>query len=330
MAIPGAMLLAFAGPLAAQALLDPPSGTCSRHFLSQAVVVGRYTFKAYKNLQTGGACLEVEEQGDRDAGHKEKAIGRMADKLTRKDAGQIVFRRTIESFGQFTLGQTANPQYDIPKVENGADITGRGRPDFIVTNWSGGAHCCFSHYVFELEPRLGLLAEINDEDGNMAHFGELDGSRKYYFIGNDWTFAYWDASFADSPAPAVVLHFVDGGDGGTYRLAMDQMQRPRPSEKAWNKAIKEAKDAFAAGGSFGDGIGSALWSNMLNLIYTGHSDLAWKLFDEAWPRERPNRDKFLAGFCTQLKTSPYWPDLQGTMHGAPPACTGARSETSGQ
>ncbi|MGD0893787.1 MAG: hypothetical protein ABR923_19870 [Terracidiphilus sp.] len=324
--LPGMATIALAIPLAAQVPLDPPSSDCSRHFLNQTVVVGQYTFKAFKNPHTGAACLEVEEQGSQE----KKVMGRMADRLIRKESGQVVFRRTLESFGQFTLGQAAQPQYDIPKIENGADITGRGRPELIVTNWTGGSHCCFSHYVFELEPKLNLVAQISDADGDLSHFARLDGDRGFSYVGNDWTFAYWDASFLQSPAPAVVLHYVDDGRGGGFHLAMDKMQRPAPSDKAWKKAVQESQEAFAENTSSADGVGSELWSNMLDLIYTGHSDLAWKLYDEAWPAQRTDKDKLLAGFCSQLKTSPYWPDLQTTISNAPPSCSTTKSASSTQ
>jgi hypothetical protein len=303
------MMISLAGSRAAQAQIDPPSSDCSAWYLNQAVVVGAYTFKAFKNAETGAACLEVEERGV----HEKKVMGGMAGRLIRKDSGQVVFRRTSESFGQFTLGQAEQPKYKIAKIENGTDITGHGRPDMIVTNWSGGAHCCFSHFVFELQPKLTLLAEIDDADGDVAHFADLDGDRKYYFLSNDWTFGYWDASFTESPAPAVVLRLVDDGHAGSYHLAMDKMERPEPNQEAWNKAVHEARGAFAASGGFGDGIGSGLWSNMLNLIYTNHPDLAWKLMDEAWPAQRPGKEKFVSDFCSQLKTSPYWGDLGPTV-----------------
>lgn len=316
MGVVGVMAIGLAGSAAGQVPLDPPSGDCAGHFLNQAVVVGQYTFKAFKNPQTGAACLEVEVQGS----HEKKVMGRMAERFIHKESGEVIFRRTVESFGQFTLGQAARADHDIPKIENGTDLTGRGRPDMIVTNWTGGAHCCFTHYVFELEPKLTLLAEISDADGYVAYFTRLGGDRAYSYVGNDWTFAYWDASFAESPAPAVVLHFVDEGRVVGFHLAMDKMQRPAPSDKAWKKAVEESQEAFAVHSSSAGGVGSELWSNMLDLIYTGHSELAWKLYDEAWPAQRADKDKFLAGFCSQLKTSPYWPDLEPTIQNAPQNC----------
>jgi hypothetical protein len=69
---------------------------------------------------------------------------------------------------------------------------------------------------------------------------------------------------------------------------------------------------------------------MVNMIYTGHSNLAWKLLDETWltPNQSlaqaPNKDKFLSGFCSQLKTSQYWGDMEKTLEDVPSACTVAK------
>jgi len=317
----GLTVLASSILLAAQEPVEPLTPDCSARYLNQKTTAGPYVFKAYQNKRNGNACLEVEE-----AGHEGKVIGRIATKVTRKDTSDVVFRRTIDSFGQYKLGQAASPKDNIPQIENGADLTGRGRPDMIVTNWSGGARCCSVHLVFELEPALKLVARIDDGDGDLAHFVDMDGHKRYYYVGNDWTFAYWSATFIDSLAPAVVLRFVDDGQGGSYHLAIDKMRRPVPTPDEWSKAVSEARDAFAEEDPAGEGIGSALWSNMLNLIYSGHSDLAWKLFDETWPAEKTGKEKYLSSFCSQLKMSPYWPDLSKTIPDAPPSCASAKAE----
>lgn len=295
---------------AAQGPIEPSSRECSRINLTQTATVDQYVFRAYKDRVNGKGCLEVQE-----VRREGKIIGKIIPK--------VVFRKTLEGMGEYKLGQQADPQFGIPKIENGADITGRGRPDMIVINWTGGAHCCFSHFVFEVKPTLWLLASIDDGDGDYAHFADLDGNRRYYYVGNDWTFSYWDASFANSPSPTVVLRFVENAKPPGYHLAIDRMQRPVPTPAEWNKAVREASEAFGENSGFGDGIGFELWSNMLNLIYTGHSELAWKLFDQAWPRQRPGKEQFLSGFCGQLKSSPYWPDLDPTLKDTPPTCAAA-------
>lgn len=296
-----AITIAASVQLRAQGTIDPHSEVCDWLNLKEAAIVAGFDFHAYKDIESGKACLEI-LRGSRN--------------------GVVLFRKTAESFGEYRLGQKANAEYKIPKIEDGTDITGRGRPDMIVTAWSGGAHCCFVHMIFELKPELKVVARLDDGDGDLAHFVDLDSDGHYYYKGNDWTFAYWDASFADSAAPAVVLRFVDDDHGGRYHIALDKMRSPEPSAEQWKKATRDASDAFAQVSRLGDGIGSKLRSNMVNMIYTGHSKLAWKLLDETWPTQKPGKDKFLSDFCSQLKNSQYWVDMEKTLEAAPPVCSG--------
>ena len=61
----------------------------------------------------------------------------------------------------------------------------------------------------------------------------------------------------------------------------------------------------------------SFWGNMLDLIYTGHPDLAWKLVSGHWPRNLVPREEFLQGFCDRLASSPYFEALRPTLANAP-------------
>jgi hypothetical protein len=108
------------------------------------------------------------------------------------------------------------------------------------------------------------------------------------------------------------------------------MHKPDPTPEEWKERTKVTREAFGMDNPFSGGIGSWFWGSMLSLIYTGHSDLAWKLFDETWPPERQGKDKFLADFCSQLKTSPYWVDLESIVQSAPLTCARATPEETGR
>jgi hypothetical protein len=299
MVVVGFALAFVSGTASGQSSVDQPSAVCSAKYLSQTATVGQFVFKAYERGQDFSACLEV---------------------LTRK--GDVVFRRASKTYGQYTLGQAANAEFHAPKIENGTDVTGRGHPDMIVSLNTGGAHCCTSHYVFELEPEFRLLATLNDEDDDMAHFAKLDHGGPYYYFTADWTFAYWPASFASSPSHLVQLQFVDDAKGGSYHLALDKMKGPEPSSAKWKNDIDAAQRTIKDDPL--NGVGSTLWQTALNLIYTGHSDLAWKFLDEAGPKAQQKPLPGLGDFCSLLKQSPYWPDLDKAIQNAPPACMNAK------
>ncbi len=238
---------------------------------------------------------------------------------------RVIFRRTLGNGGSYVLGQPGD-EYG-PAIPNGKDVTGRGNPDMLVSFYTGGAHCCLLYYVFELEPDFRLIATLDAASGDLSRFQQIDGN--FYFVGADWTFSYWQTSFADSPAPGVVVGFVDDPNGGGFHLALDKMSKPEPTPEEWKKDLSEARHAFGESNPFSGGIGSHLWGHMLDFIYQGHSDLAWKIFDEAWPTRRKGKDKFLSDFCSELKTSPYGLDLKTVISEPPPLCVNARPARTG-
>ena len=287
------------GPVAlcAQGPAENPALACASKNQVDEATVGRYQFTTYKSGD--GACLQV------------------------MSGGKAVYSQSVDSFESYTLGQAGDAQEEIPALANGRDVTGRGEPDMIASLYTGGAHCCTIHYVFELEPQFKLLATLNDADDDLAHFERMrDGH--YYYVTADWTFAYWPTCFACSPSEVVTLLWVDDKNGGGFHLAMDQMRTPPPTVAEWDKELGAAQKAANDGAV--DDIGQALWGVVLNLIYDGHSDLAWKFVAAAGPKAQQSPFPALSDFCALLKQSPYWPDLQPTLKDTPAACANAAAK----
>ena len=294
-------VLALAAVCLAQDPVDDPQEACAASHLKQSVVVGRYTFKTYRS-------------GDYDANNCLKVI----------ENGKVIFRRTLDSMQGYTLGQPEDKKWKVPGIPNGTDITGRGRPNMIVQFYIGGAHCCNFHYIFELEPAFKLVQTLDMRDTDNAYFAELDGNHQYYFIAEDWTFAYWPGPFSGSPFHSVVLKFVDDKDGGAYHLALDKMKKPLPTQEEWEKALKDVgREQHLEDTGWANGLETYLWQEVLDLLYTGHSDLAWKFLDETRSKAKKKEKFDPEGFCSVLKASPYWPDLAPSIQNMPPACAKA-------
>ena len=208
------------------------------------------------------------------------------------------------------------------RIPLGTDIIGDGNPYAVVADWSGGAHCCFTMHVFQIGDRFSEFAQIDAGESDTAHFvRSRDGT--YEFDAYDWGFEYWRTSFEGSPAPRVILKFRDG----RYRLATDLMKTPDPSaadfagmlddvrtDDAWSS--KSAPDCAQPEGC---GVPVILWRYMLDLMYGGHPDLAWKLFYESWPKQQDGQATFARHFCARLSDSAYWPELKSTVGACPPA-----------
>ncbi len=187
-------------------------------------------------------------------------------------------------------------------VTAGKDITGQGKPNAVVSMWTGGAHCCFSYTVLELGDEVKRVGSINAGHGDTCRFRrEADG--RLDFVVSDWTFAYWHTSFAESPAPDVILRY----EHGEYVVAAGLMRKTAPSASEFDAAVKKGQKLKLGSDGWP---GGDFWAPMLDWIYTGHADLAWKYCDLAWPGKPATKEKFLSEFRQLLSQSPYWPAIK--------------------
>jgi hypothetical protein len=221
-------------------------------------------------------------------------------------------KRVFRMIGfDFQIGGTP----ELPLVDKselltpiGTDVTGAGKPNLVVGEWTGGMHCCFIFYVFDLGGKgPTLIGKIDAEDSGLASFQDAGHDGRIEFAGSDWNFENWHASSAESPAPDILLRFRDG----KFRLALDMMQKSPPPLDQLSAGAVKVKDEF-------DGANPNpppdLWDEMLKLIYSGNAKLAWKFLELAWPAERPGRNRFRKEFRKQLTKSMYWEDL-GDLNG---------------
>lgn len=219
----------------------------------------------------------------------------------------VLFRRRTEGTFRLTNGFGTSDAHG-PPIPVGTDVTGSRVPEVVVSEWSGGGHCCYILRVLQLGVTVHEIAAMNMQDSDDGHFVDLDGDGVYEIVARDYTFAYWHASFADSPAPRVVLRF----DGKAYRLALDLMRKPAPEKAAIETLIAEVRRKWEY-----DYPEPLLWKSMLELIYTGHPDLAWDVVSKASDGRNSAKDQFLSEFCGQLATSPYFAPLEPTLNRAP-------------
>jgi hypothetical protein len=181
----------------------------------------------------------------------------------------------------------------------GRDITADGVPDLVIREWSGGVHCCFIFHVFQIAADFRWIASLNATHGDGSHFEDFDGDGILEFFTADFTFAYWHTSFLGSPSPVLILRFKDGA----YVVAADLMRRPAPSDA-------EIRNQIAKANEDNEQPSPQIWGYMLDLIYSGNADAAWRFFDQAWPSNQSGKEDFLSEFRRQLAKSPYWPGIQ--------------------
>lgn len=118
------------------------------------------------------------------------------------------------------------------------DLTGDGRPELIVESFSGGAHCCYTIQVFQLQPALRRI--LNFEAGNAGGFsvGQGAGGRPALVLGDDGLAYYGDLCFACSPHHIPLVACYDG-----TRFVECTRQFPAVIQEAVKDAIEQLRQA---------------------------------------------------------------------------------------
>lgn len=204
--------------------------------------------------------------------------------------------------------------YQPDKFSLGRDLTGDDRPNAVVMEWSGGAHCCYDFYIYNLGEELELVDVIYAEHAATAHFTDVNADGKLEFVAYDFAFAYWHASFVDSPAPQVILSY----DGARYVPDMELMRQAELTDEEYRTVLEKQKAKISMACDDQEGLAkfnvwskgeacitSQLWEHMLTLIYTGHAPEAWAFLDRQWPADDESKEEFRKEFLERLAMSNY-------------------------
>jgi hypothetical protein len=184
---------------------------------------------------------------------------------------------------------------------SGKDLNGNSIPDLIITQWTGGAHCCNYLTIFELGKKLQKLVSVS---GGSSGFGiaDLDGDKIPEIEFWDWPIDYAFTGFSDSAQGRTILQFKKG----QYRVSRRLMLTKIPSAKKINKIQNEIKIAFKKENL---NIPYEFLSTMMNFSYSGHMDLAFKIADNTWPDEKSGLSEFKLKFKNLLNDSHYWKEF---------------------
>lgn len=222
-------------------------------------------------------------------------------KIVLKDYGSFHFCDDIKSYSFVTVDTKRSARL----MKATLDKTGDGVPDIAIGYYSGGAHCCFTTLFFELGEIIKAIEPIDTGHANILAIGK--NPRGGLLLETvDTTFAYWLASFGNSPFPKVILEFHKGVLRPNLRL----MKKSAPSLSMLNKQAKEVKGLMNLSSYEGESKSGNLevvfWDVMLDLIYSGHEELAYQYLDLVWPLEKSGKSLFLADFKKHLALSEFW------------------------
>ncbi|MFO0834965.1 MAG: hypothetical protein U0638_08350 [Phycisphaerales bacterium] len=213
--------------------------------------------------------------------------------------------------GDFFRGNLKTDPLD-PTTLLHVDLTDDGIPEIFLSEYTGGAHCCFVLHVFTEADPPRLLASVEGLDSDVTVLRPSE-NRPAHLTLSDWTFRYWNASFAESPAPELSLVW----NGIAFEPSAELSRTPVPT------ASIEGLAAAAVGTSLSHVPDKwpqpAFWDTMLDLMYGGHEALAWRVFDRASVGHESQAATFKREFLEQLSKSPYWPALKAGYDAESPA-----------
>lgn len=198
--------------------------------------------------------------------------------------------------------RTLAARKQVNLIRSTLDKTGDGIPDVMIDYFSGGAHCCSSTYFVNLGNTVDLVEVLNTDNAGLEVTG-INPKGGLRFATNENAFAYWNMSYAGSPMPEVILEFKNG----ELRPNFEMMKKPAPTlaklkAKARTASLKISNAPYT---EIGMDFQEAFWGEMLDLIYSGHEDLAWQYFELVWPNKKAGKEKFTTDFKEALAESYY-------------------------
>ena len=247
------------------------------------------------------ACLpkwrlvEVVPMGPFTVQHFERRFDVQPNQVRVLHDGQLVYRLTAWSI---EIG-AYRPDPDQSAIVN-QDLTGDGLTDLVLNEFSGGAHCCWTTYIFSLDDSLRPIATIEGMDSDVV-FEDVDLDGKYELRLRDATYRYWPRSFAESPKPEMILTYRAG------RYVISELMRTPPPD---TEALAAQADQIRRDSSWRQiGPPPEYWITAIDLIYSGHERAAWEFAQAAWPPELPGYDEFAEELQGMLERSPYWSEI---------------------
>ncbi|HYC14268.1 MAG TPA: hypothetical protein VEC75_08455, partial [Stellaceae bacterium] len=139
-------------------------------------------------------------------------------------------------------------------------VGGGTGPNAIFVGFSGGTHCCYTAHLVWIEGRLHHQ-EIALRDSQLKVVPISNVPQLHFF---DFGFAEWNAAFADSPAPPVILSYDPRK--GEYVADAAAMRQTPPDATLLNLRADEIRRVYE-GLRPGD-LDPVLWAGMLEMIYS--------------------------------------------------------------
>lgn len=215
-----------------------------------------------------------------------------------------VYQREVgDSFIQITGGTAHDSHGERYELPVGEDLTGNGIPNVVIKEmYRKGMtfrQACRMD-IFEIGECFRPIAAFSD----CGSFEDFDGDGQFEATIVDWTFEYWEEWHSEPPAaPLVILRYDATCD--RYTLAEDLMYRPAPSAQEFDAMITAIHND-PDNQHRHNAPSMILWEKMIELLYSGHEVIAWRLYESAWQPHFGDKVAWAEKFKARLSESLYW------------------------
>ena len=254
-----------------------------------------------------------------------------------KDAQSAQERVVV--FAKGKLAWQSNPKELVEPAQKfalhslGRDLDGSAQPQLHFSGYSGGAHCCTTHYVYKLKPQVKRHAVYPAKNVGGTDFTDLPGRKTPIMISADDSSATVFAPYSNSYFPLVV---VEVSPKGKFQFAYDLMRprlpgmpppvcaEPAATANPWLKErcaefagakrktrtteiqakLKEIKSSRSADkvkwdDYYATGVLSAVAAEMNRHAYTGYAAAGMNWMETVWP----GNDAIKVAFLDKLRES---------------------------
>lgn len=206
----------------------------------------------------------------------------------------------------------------LAKFENGGEkdwtnfglfpLLGGGSKQLVIEQYSGGAHCCYSHWIYDLSTGSRLVYE-NEKygTGNSLFPADIDGDGIFEFTESVMAFDYFHLSHASSTFPVAI--FAYDQKAGEYRPANRKFSAY--ALRGIEKDIKEFETLKAQSATKDEGYSESYFSAVLQVtlkyIYAGQQEKGWAFFDREYKTHADIvKDKMGAEIKDELQREPVY------------------------
>ncbi|MGH9367974.1 MAG: hypothetical protein ACRD3M_09915 [Thermoanaerobaculia bacterium] len=205
--------------------------------------------------------------------------------------GYPVHEDALEGVGSYLARLPGRPPLAV------RDLDGDGEPEVLLDLYSGGAHCCWSTWIYHLVGRSLAWGVLRHDWGNAGYrLEELDGGGRLDFVSADDRFSYAFTSYAASRRPPRVWHYAFGKLSDVTRKHPGLLEEDAAS--CWN-----AFEELSPKDPKGDDVRGLAAAYVADQCLLGRCREGWARLREAY--DKPDREKFFGELSSFLEKNGY-------------------------